>query len=430
MATTPRDLPLLSNVQAIDTPGKIVRLERQNAAMRRLVNAVQELSLARKIEDVMDVVRRAARELTGADGATFVLRDDDKCFYADENAIAPLWKGQRFPMSACISGWAMLNRQPAVIDDIYRDSRIPIDAYRPTFVKSLVMVPVRTEDPIAAIGNYWAKRHQATREELDILQTLANTTAVALENIQVYGELEKRVRERTSQLQQANDELEAFSYSVSHDLRNPLQQIVGYSELMRTSANQLDEQGRGYLVNIDRAAHQMGRLIHDLLRLAKCSRTELHHETVNLSDLAQKIASRLKAGGPKDAAEFKIQDGVVVSGDRGLLTIVLENLLSNAWKYSAKKRNTCIEFGRICEDDDNVYFVRDAGVGFDMKHSSRLFTPFQRLHSERDFPGHGIGLVTVRRIIHRHGGLIWAQAAVDKGAIFFFTLGSAASANI
>ena len=404
---------------------KLARLERQNAAMKRLVKAVQDLSLAHTLAAVQEIVRRAARELTGADGATFVLREGDKCFYADENAIAPLWKGQRFPLSACISGWAMLNRQTAIIEDIYSDQRVPTDAYRPTFVKSLVMVPVRTEQPIAAIGNYWATHHRATPEELELLQALANTTAVALENVQLYSDLENRVRERTGQLQQANDELQAFSYSVSHDLRSPLQNIGGYSELLAQDYSpRLDEKGRRYVSSIATGARQMTQLINDLLRLAKVSHAELKSERVDLSALARDIVEHFKFSQDGSAPEFQIHDGIEAQGDEGLLRVVLENLLSNARKYSAKKPEARIEFGCVSEGPEKVYFVRDAGAGFDVRHSERLFTPFQRLHSDHEFPGHGIGLATVRRIIHRHGGLIWAQAAVGKGAIFFFTLGN------
>jgi putative nucleotidyltransferase with HDIG domain len=156
-----------------------------------LVGVIQRLSLARSVAEIQAIVRTAARQLTGADGATFVLRDGAYCYYADEDAIAPLWKGQRFPLSTCISGWAMLNRRPAVIEDIYSDDRVPHDAYRPTFVKSLAMIPIRQADPLGAIGNYWATRHQPTDEEVELLQALADSTAVALENTRVIQELER-----------------------------------------------------------------------------------------------------------------------------------------------------------------------------------------------------------------------------------------------
>jgi serine phosphatase RsbU (regulator of sigma subunit) len=175
--------------------------------MARLVQAVQELSLARSLPEVQRIVRTAARELTGCDGATFVLRDDGKCYYADEDAIAPLWKGSRFPLESCISGWAMLNRDAAVIPDIYLDARIPHDAYRPTFVKSLVMVPIRKLDPIGAIGNYWATTRQPSEQEVSLLQALADATSIALENVQVYSELEQRVHDRTAALERANEQI-------------------------------------------------------------------------------------------------------------------------------------------------------------------------------------------------------------------------------
>jgi len=175
--------------------------------MARLVQAVQELSLARSLPEVQRIVRTAARELTGCDGATFVLRDDGKCYYADEDAIAPLWKGMRFPLESCISGWAMLNRDSAVIPDIYLDSRIPHEAYRPTFVKSLVMVPIRKLDPIGAIGNYWATTRVPSEQQVSLLQALADATSIAMENVAVYSELEQRVQDRTAALEQANEEI-------------------------------------------------------------------------------------------------------------------------------------------------------------------------------------------------------------------------------
>ena len=176
-------------------------------AMEHLVDVVQQLSLARDLPRIMDIVRHAGRELTGADGATFVLRDNGKCYYAEENAIAPLWKGHRFPLETCISGWAMLNRQPAVIRDIYQDPRIPIDAYRPTFVRSLAMVPIRTMDPIGAIGNYWAQIYEPTPEQVKVLQALADVTAIAMENVDVFSNLERLVKKRTAELETANSRL-------------------------------------------------------------------------------------------------------------------------------------------------------------------------------------------------------------------------------
>jgi diguanylate cyclase (GGDEF)-like protein len=178
-------------------------------SVEHLVETIQRLSLAHSLIEIMAIVRTAARQLTGADGTSFVLRDEDNCFYADEDAIEPLWKGQRFPLSACISGWVIMNRTSVSIPDIYKDSRILVEAYRPTFVLSMAMVPLRTKDPIGAIGCYWATAHTPTLEQVKLLQALADSTAVAMENIRILQELEERVRERTEQLEAANKELRA-----------------------------------------------------------------------------------------------------------------------------------------------------------------------------------------------------------------------------
>jgi diguanylate cyclase (GGDEF)-like protein len=176
-----------------------------------LVHVVQQLSFARDLGTFQEIVRHAARSLTGADGASFVLDENGMCYYADEEAIAPLWKGLRFPKEICISGWSMLNRQAAVIPDVFADPRVPAEAYRPTFVRSLAMVPIRSLDPIGAIGTYWASHHEATAEEVQLLQALADTTAVAMENVRIYGELEQRVRERTQELEAANEAIRELS---------------------------------------------------------------------------------------------------------------------------------------------------------------------------------------------------------------------------
>jgi signal transduction histidine kinase len=394
-------------------------------AMERLVSAIQQLSLARTMETVMAIVRRAARDLTGADGATFVLREGDLCFYADEDAITPLWKGSRFPMSACISGWVMLNRQPAAIEDIYADARIPADAYRPTFVKSLVMVPIRTESPIGAIGNYWAKPHLATDEEVRVLQALADSTSIAIENVMLYSHLDETVRARTADLEAANRDLESFSYSVSHDLRAPLRAVEGFGQLLFTEhAHRLDGTALNYLHRILGATKRMGQLIEDLLNLASLGRVSMRPVSVDLSAMARQIFDELFASSPRTQVKLLIEGQMSAEGDAGLLQIALQNLFSNAWKYTSKRVEARIEFGCATEPNgQRVYHVRDNGAGFDPQYASRLFGVFQRLHADSEFPGTGVGLATVQRIIHRHGGRIWAESALDKGATFYFTLG-------
>lgn len=397
-------------------------------AIERVVQVVQELSLARSIEAVADIVRQAARALTGADGATFILRDGDSCHYVDEDAIGPLWKGQRFPMTACISGWAMLNRRQAVIEDIYKDSRIPHDAYRPTFVKSLAMVPIRTLDPIGAIGNYWTDRHLAGPEEVKLLQALADATAVALENIRVYAELEQRVKERTAELEIANAELKSFTYAVSHDLRAPLRAIAGFSHALAQDCGSLDDKGRHYLQRIETTTERMNRLIEDLLSLSRAAQAPVSRLRVDLSGIAREIASELSASAPDRDVKFEIADGLSARGDAGLLRIALENLLYNAWKFTGQCSEALIEVGSTDgSDGGTVYFVRDSGAGFDMKYADKLFGVFQRLHTETEFPGTGVGLATVQRIIHKHGGRVWAEGMVDQGATFYFSVSETAA---
>ncbi|MET0348174.1 MAG: histidine kinase dimerization/phospho-acceptor domain-containing protein, partial [Rhizobacter sp.] len=362
-----------------------------------LVDAVRDLSLARTVDDIMRIVRRASRRMMRSDGATFVLRDGELCHYADEDAIEPMWKGLRFPMSACISGWAMLHGEPAVIPDIYVDPRIPHDAYRPTFVKSLVMVPIRAEAPIGAIGNYWATEHQATEDEIELIRALADSTSLAFENVALIAGLEARVRERTVELEAVNKELEAFSYSVSHDLRAPLRAVAGYSDLLlRETAPPLADAARGFAENIQRSARRMDTLIEDMLSLSKVSRADLQPRPVQIGKLASDIVAGLQAAQPDRRVEVDIDTSLTATGDAGLLRIALENLLSNAWKFTGRSENARVRFH--AERDDagrQVFAVSDNGAGFDMKYASQLFEPFRRLHREAEFPGTGVGLAIV-----------------------------------
>lgn len=241
----------------------------------------------------------------------------------------------------------------------------------------------------------------------------------------LYSNLEKIVSERTRQLELSNNELEAFSYSVSHDLRAPLRSISGFSQaLLEDYYENLDNQAKDYLNRIVSSCSQMTQLIDDLLNLSRISRWTINSENINLSFIANEIINEFKVQQPEKKIQISIADNLVVSGDKQLLKIVVQNLLENAWKYSGKTENPKIEFGKTKQSGKEVFFVKDNGVGFDMKYAGKLFGVFQRLHSTKEFPGSGVGLSTVQRIIQRHNGQIWAEAKVNEGATFFFTLAS------
>jgi len=224
-------------------------------------------------------------------------------------------------------------------------------------------------------------------------------------------------------LQAANRELESFSYSVSHDLRTPLRALEGYSELLlHDYADKLDSRGRQYLERVQGAAQRMAKLIDEFLGLHRITRKPVVREQVDLSSLAESIAGELAAADPKRSVRFRIEPGRKARGDEQLLRAVLENLLDNAWKFTGKRSHATIEFGETLHGKEPAFFVRDNGVGFDMKFSGKLFRPFERLHPTEDFPGSGIGLATVQKVIERHGGKVWAEGAVGAGAAFYFTL--------
>ncbi len=237
------------------------------------------------------------------------------------------------------------------------------------------------------------------------------------------AELEQRVAARTAELAAVNKELEAFCYSVSHDLRAPLRGLDGFSQaLLEDYADKLGGEGKNLLKRIRAGSQRMGHLIDDLLNLSRVSRSELRREPVDLSGLAVEVAEELRERDPQRHVALRITEDLMADGDPQLLRVVLENLLGNAWKYTSKRPQATIEFGCNQANGDSSFFVRDNGAGFDMQYADKLFAPFQRLHGMTEFPGTGVGLATVQRIIQRHGGRVWAQAEVNKGATFHFTL--------
>jgi signal transduction histidine kinase len=273
----------------------------------------------------------------------------------------------------------------------------------PEFVRSKVAVFVEL-----------AKKNELLKRQARLL---AESEQAALELAEARAEL---VRD----LEHKNRELESFSYAVSHDLRAPLRRIDSFSRaVMESQGERLDDTGRQFLGRVREASQHMSQLIDDVLYLSRVTRANLREQEVDLSGLVTLILSRLQESEPNRQVEIKVRPGVVVTGDGQLLRIALENLLQNAWKFSGKEPSARIEFGLTQTASEPTYFVRDNGAGFDMTYADRLFGPFQRLHQQREFPGNGIGLATVQRIVHRHGGRVWAEGLVGQGATFYFTLG-------
>jgi PAS domain S-box-containing protein len=243
-------------------------------------------------------------------------------------------------------------------------------------------------------------------------------------NIDTVKKTEEGLRRANAETEAVNRELEAFSYSVAHDLRAPLRSIDGFSQaILEDNADQLDAEGKSHLARVRAAAQRMARLIDDLLSLSRLSRAEMRRERVDLTHIARTIAERLRETDPARDVEIVVEAGLAAEGDASLLAVVMENLLGNAWKFTGQRSKARVEVGLTSKSGVRAYFVRDNGTGFDMAHVSKLFGAFQRLHAASDFPGTGIGLAIVQRIVRRHGGQIWTESQVDRGATFFFTLG-------
>lgn len=404
----------------------------------------QEILLPRLAETLM----RAVIEHAGAQqGYLLLAQDGDLRVVAQAHADAPdvtLFLDAR-PSPALSLPESLINfvrrtGEKLVLDDARQQRLFASDPYiRDHRPRSVLGLPILRQAKL--VGMLYLENNLSTgvftAEKLTILDMLGAQAAISLENAQLYAEreraeaevrtlnaeLEQRVRDRTAQLAALNQELEAFSYSVSHDLRAPLRSIGGFSRIVLSRfGEQLDASGRDYLQRIRIASERMQALIEDLLQLSRLTRGDLRRSAVDLSAMARGIAERLHRSHPERQVEVQIAPGLVVEGDPRLLEVAMENLLGNAWKYTSKHPTARIELGAFEKDGHAVYYVRDDGAGFDMAYADRLFQPFQRLHADSEFEGTGIGLATVQRIIHRHGGRIWAEATRDKGATFFFTL--------
>ncbi|MCP5496620.1 MAG: HAMP domain-containing histidine kinase [Leptospiraceae bacterium] len=360
----------------------------------QLVDTIQKLSLANDIESIIKVVRSAARELTNADGATFVLRDENMCYYVDEDAIGPLWKGHRFPIEACISGWVMLNKKPAVIMDIFKDGRVPIDAYRPTFVKSLVMVPIRTIEPIGAIGNYWADYQMPSAEKVTLLQALADITTVSIENISIRNKLEEKLTERNQmldQLKKQKQQLEEFTHIISHNLRAPLSNLLILNDMIHKS-DFVDDKLR-YLEKQGKVVNLLHETFEELVDASQVRMDfSIEKEYLDLNQSMDKAIHLLEGEIIESKAnifyDFTLTKSVHFP--KKYMDSIIFNLLSNAIKY---------------------------GLGIDLnKHGDKIFKLRKTFHANPQ--AKGFGLFITKTQLEAMGGDITVRSIYGQGSTF------------
>jgi signal transduction histidine kinase len=396
-----------------------------------LLEVVRDLSYVHDQPGVTGIVRHAVRSLIGADGAAFVLREGELVHYVDEDAVGPLWKGRRFPIRSCISGQAMLSQETIAIPDVYQDSRVPHDAYRPTFVRALAVSPVRKADPIAAIGAYWADVHAATQREVALLEALADATATALENTILFEritmlneDLEHRVEDRTHRLLEVCGELDHFAHSVSHDLKAPLRSIQGFSDLLlEEHRDELTPDALACVERIRSSTTQMSQLIEGLLAYARLSQVDLHPERVELDEVVVDVLSRFAEDIRRSQASVQVGRPLPrVLAHRMVLTQVVENLLTNALKFVAPGVHPVVKIRPEQLEGRVRLWVEDNGIGIAAEDQARIFRGFERLHSQREYPGSGVGLSIVRRAVERMGGSTGVFSEPGKGSRFWIEL--------
>ncbi len=366
----------------------------------------------------MAVLGETARRMTEADGVTVVLRDGELCHYVEENAIAPLWKGRRFPMKACISGWCMLHREQVAIPDIYADPRIPHDAYRPTFVQSLAMTPIRSEDPIGAIGAYWAGRHQATTEELQVLQALGDSAAMAFANVQLIEELTV-----------ANRRKDDFLSMLAHELRNPLAPLRNALHVLhlRGGGQETVEQV-GELM--ERQVLHLARIVDDLLDVARFTsgKVAIQRERIDLARVVRHAAEDrqglLEAAGLSLRLELP-ETPVWVTADATRLVQVLGNVLDNAGKFTPAGGGVTVRLAVEEPERQAAVAIRDTGIGIEAELLPEIFEVFAQADRSLDRTGGGLGLglAVAKSLLELHGGAIEARSAgIGQGAEFILRL--------
>jgi len=437
-----------SQVTSLTTSNSITKVRNAELDLDSIIKSTQaisgELAYEKLTEQVMKVIMENAGAQYGAllvgneKGATIVALVDEQNIHAEGFEHCPLHRSELVPQA--IIGLTLRNQTLIKLNDAVHEGEYTADPYvRRKRPRSVLSIPVLYRDEM--IGALYLENNLSvaafTDSGLDTLRLLLSQAAISFENAKLFTEvnelnagLEVKVKNRTEELNQAvqelelaNKELETFSYSVSHDLRSPLRTMKGYSEiLLEDHGGSLDPEAKFLLKKIAQGGEKMAELINGLLDLSRVQRQDVNRQQVSLSDMAEGIVCDLRERYPERNVTLELAQGLEVSGDKRMLFSLMENLLNNAWKYSGKKAQAKISFGSQVQDDKTVYFIKDNGAGFNMDYYNKLFVTFQRLHKGHDFEGTGVGLGTVKRIAEKHGGQIWAEAEVGKGATFYFTL--------
>lgn len=387
-----------------------------------------------RLSDVLKLVADKVRVLVGAETLLIPLLNksrDNYTYAAVSGKNAEDITGTSFPINIGMCGWVLSNNRPLLYgeSDTYSfNQKSPWEKGR----TSLILVPLNSGVQIIGGLSCTGKENNEsfTLRDMELLKLISTQVGIAIENARLFDEvhtlvdsLELKVQERTLALQVANQELEAFAYSVSHDLRAPLRSIDGFSlALLEDYSDNLDAEGKNYLERLRANATRMGQLIDALLTLSRVSRAEMNKSNIDISALAHELALKLAENEPDRKIKLEIEPDLKVQGDPALLDALFTNLLSNAWKYTSKAEEATIKLFKTEREGKPCFCISDNGAGFDMARIAKLFQPFQRMHTPAEFEGTGVGLATVQRIINRHGGWIGAEASVGKGAAFYFSL--------